>query len=40
MERVDGKIGRDVLEEVAYEHILERQLGYEQIEMGGKDSSC
>lgn len=40
MERMDGKIGRDVLEEVAYEHILERQLGYEQIEMGGKDSSC
>lgn len=40
MERRDGEIGRDTLEEVAYEHILERQIGYEQIEMGRKDSSC
>lgn len=40
MERRDGEIGRDILEEVAYEHILERQIGYEQIEMGRKDSSC
>ena len=40
MERRDGEIGRYILEEVAYEHILERQIVYEQIEMGRKDSSC
>lgn len=33
MERRDGEMGRDTLEEVACEHILERQQGYEQIEM-------